>query len=86
MDLRTGRRARFPHLLGGRVPVVEVLLVGVHPHLGRAHRVLEEVGPGVGRLLGEDVAYVGAGVDLQRAPALPPLSAGGGGMSVLIVL
>lgn len=53
------------------VTVVVQLLVVVHPDLGSTHAVGQGLTPRIGGLLGEDVAHVGAGVDLQAAPALP---------------
>ena len=52
--------------------VVQVLVV-VHPDLCGPHAVGQRLAPRVGGLLGEDVAHVGAGVDLQRASTLPDL-------------
>ncbi len=64
------------HVLGQGDGGVVVLLVVVHPHLGRPPRVLCEhvsgsAGEGVGVLLAEDVADAGAGDDLEGAAALP---------------
>lgn len=61
------------YLSGRGVPVVEVLLVGVHPNLRRPDGVLEEVGPCVRSLFRKNVAHVRAGMDLQAAPTLPHL-------------
>lgn len=62
------------HYLSGRgVPVVEVLLVGVHPHLGSPDRVLKEVGPRVRGFLWEDVTHMGTWVDFQGSATLPHL-------------
>lgn len=60
--------------LGRGVPVVEVLLIRVHPNLCCSHGVLQEVGARVRGLLGEHVTHVRAGVNLQTAPTLPHLS------------
>lgn len=67
---------QLSYLPSRRVPVVEVLLVGIHPNLSSSHGILEEVWPRVRRLLGEHVANVRAGEDLQAAPALPHLGGG----------
>lgn len=56
------------------VTVVVQLLVLVHPDLSSTHAVGQGLAPRVGGLLWEDVAHVGAGVDLQAAPALPDLN------------
>lgn len=56
-----------------RAAVVVDLLVLVQPDLGRSHAVGQRFAPRVRRLLGEDVAHVGAGVDLQAATTLPDL-------------
>lgn len=61
------------YLAGRWVSFVEVVLVGVHPDLCSSYGVLQEVGPGVRGLLREDVAHVGAGMDLERASTLPHL-------------
>ena len=62
--------------LGEGHGVVVVLLVVVHPHLGRAPRVAGEhvaraAREAVGMLLAEHVPHARARHDLQAAPALP---------------
>ena len=57
-----------------RIAVVVQFLVLVHPDLCSSHTIGQGLAPRVGGLLGEDVAHVGAGVDLQAAPALPDLN------------
>ena len=57
--------------------LVVVLLVVVHPDLSQPDGVLLEnvdaCSPSIGRPLAEDVAYVGAGDDLQGTVAHPGL-------------
>lgn len=64
---------RVFYLSGWRVPVVEMLFIGVHPNLCSPHGILEEVWPCVRGLFRKNVAYVRAGMNLQAAPTLPHL-------------
>lgn len=61
------------YLFGWGIPVVEVLLVRVHPNLCSSNSILEEVWPCIRGLFREHMAHVRAGVNLQAAPTLPHL-------------
>lgn len=54
--------------------MVEQILVVFHPNFGCSDAVGQSFAAGVRRLVGENVAHVGAWVDLQAAPTLPDLT------------
>lgn len=64
---------RGTHQAGVGVAMVVELFISIHPHFSCAHTVGQSLAAGVGSLLGEDVANVGARVRLQGATTLPNL-------------
>lgn len=61
------------HQAGPGVAVVVEFFKFIHPHFCSTDTVGQGLAARIGSLLGENVAYVGAGVSLQSATTLPDL-------------